>query len=88
MAQTNDQIHEGNYDLGKKGEMTILRKLHRKLMNQLSASYGYQRFSEMLHCDGTNNGFDCTFEKGTREISQEALLYPRYMIHHTRFARS
>ena len=37
MAKTIDQIHEGNYDLVKKGEKTILRKLHRKLMNQLLA---------------------------------------------------
>ena len=28
-------IHEGNYEITKKGEKTILRKLHKKLMNQL-----------------------------------------------------
>ena len=37
MAKTVDQIHEGSYELVNKGEKTILRKLHRKLMNQLLA---------------------------------------------------
>ena len=35
MAKTIDQIHEGNYELVKKGEKTILRRLHKRLMDQL-----------------------------------------------------
>ena len=35
LAKTQDQIHEGEYELSSKKEKTILRKLHRKLMNQL-----------------------------------------------------
>ena len=37
MAKTIDQIHEGNYELVKKGEKTILRRLHKRLMDQLIA---------------------------------------------------
>ena len=35
LAKSKDQIHEGNYELSNKKEKSILRKLHRKLMNQL-----------------------------------------------------
>ena len=31
LAKTVDQIHEGNYEITKKGEKTILRKLHKSL---------------------------------------------------------
>ena len=37
MAKSIDQIHEGNYELVKKGETTILRGLHKRLMDQLIA---------------------------------------------------
>ena len=37
MAKTVDQIHKGSYELVNKGEQSFLRKLHRKLMNQLFA---------------------------------------------------
>ena len=35
LAKTQDQIYEGEYELSSKKEKNILRKLHRKLMNQL-----------------------------------------------------
>ena len=34
MAKMIDQIHEGNCELVKKGEKTILRRLHKRLMNR------------------------------------------------------
>ena len=37
MAKTQDQIHEGDYVLSNKSEKTILRRLHRKLMDQMVA---------------------------------------------------
>ena len=45
LAKTVDQIHEGNYEITKKGEKTILRKLHKKLMDQL-ISMGIKDFKE------------------------------------------
>ena len=42
---TQDQIHEGDYVLSNKSEKTILRKLHRKLMDQLIAM-GIEDFKE------------------------------------------
>ena len=30
-----DQIHEGNYEITKKNEKTILRRLHRRIVDQL-----------------------------------------------------
>ena len=45
LAKTVDQIHEGNYEITKKGEKIILRKLHRKLMDQL-ISMGIKDFKE------------------------------------------
>ena len=45
MAKTQDQIHEGDYVLSNKSENTILRKLHRKLMDQLIAM-GIKDFKE------------------------------------------
>ena len=45
MAKTQDQIHEGDYVLSNKSEKTILRKLHRKLMDQLIAM-GIKDFKE------------------------------------------
>jgi len=45
MAKTQDQIHEGDYVLCNKSEKTILRKLHRKLMDQLIAM-GIKDFKE------------------------------------------
>ena len=35
LAKTEDQIHEGQYERTNKKEKNILRKLHKKLMNQL-----------------------------------------------------
>ena len=35
MAKTQDQIHEGDYERTNKNEKSILRRLHRNIMNQL-----------------------------------------------------
>ena len=37
LAKMQDQIHEGSYELTRKGEKVILRKLHRKFVVQLVA---------------------------------------------------
>ena len=45
LAKTQDQIHEGNYELSNKNEKTILRKLHRKIIDQLR-DMGITEFKE------------------------------------------
>ena len=45
LAKTQDQIHEGNYELSNKSEKTILRRLHRKIVDQLRAM-GITEFKE------------------------------------------
>ena len=37
LSKMQDQIHEGNYEISKKGEKTILRRLHRRIVDQLIA---------------------------------------------------
>ena len=45
LAKTQDQIHEGNYELSNKNEKTILRKLHHKIIDQLR-DMGITEFKE------------------------------------------
>jgi len=45
LAKTEDQIHEGQYERTNKKEKNILRKLHKKLMNQL-VSMGIKDFKD------------------------------------------
>ena len=45
LTKTRDQIAEGDYELAKGKEKTILTRLHRKLMNQLK-SMGIEDFKE------------------------------------------
>ena len=45
LMKTRDQIAEGDYELAKGKEKTILTRLHRKLMNQLK-SMGIEDFKE------------------------------------------
>ena len=35
LSKMQDQIHEGNYEITKKNEKTILRRLHRRIVDQL-----------------------------------------------------
>ena len=37
LAKTQDQIHEGSYELSKKSEKPILGRLHRSIVNQLTS---------------------------------------------------
>ena len=45
LAKTQDQLHEGNYEVSKKSEKTILGRLHRKIVKQLT-SMGIKDFKE------------------------------------------
>ena len=45
LTKTRDQIAEGEYELAKGKEKTILTRLHGKLMNQLK-SMGIEDFKE------------------------------------------
>ena len=45
LMKTQDQINEGDYMLTNKSEKTILRRLHRKLMDQL-ISMGITNYKE------------------------------------------
>ena len=84
-----DQIHEGSYELTKKSEKTILRKLHCKIVAQLVTWHKGLQGAKKIHGNGSSDGFDGVINQGViKRIFLVERMFLRLMTHPTRFVRN